>query len=90
MLIVVTAALAQPVHAQKAPQVVPDAVPESKVVRAAVDDDLLTDTERDVQRIFHGLLDEVSDDAQRTAAFALARGNSTAGCWLPITKRPPR
>ena len=73
MLIVVTAALAQPVHAQKAPQVVPDAVPESKVVRAAVDDDLLTDTERDVQRIFHGLLDEVSDDAQRTAAFALAR-----------------
>lgn len=73
VMIAVTGSFPLRVLAQKAPPVVPSSVPQSKVVRAAVDDDLLTDAERDAQRIFHGLLDEVSDSAKSSAAFALAR-----------------
>lgn len=51
---------------------VPSKVVLSKTVRAAVDDALLTDAERDAMRIDHGLFDEVSAIGRASASYALA------------------
>ncbi|MBI1372750.1 MAG: tetratricopeptide repeat protein [Phycisphaera sp.] len=54
------------------PSIVPVDVPVSRTVRALVDDTLLKPAERERLKLFHGLINEVDEATQQTAAYALA------------------